>query len=136
VFGELAMAIASGVGFGLFAVAIQRAGDDTGLWPLVAGRAASVAGFGVAVLLVGQHMPGGAPLRWLVIATAVLDTGANTLYLFAAGRGLLSIVGAVVALYPATTVILARAVLHERLAPCQQLGLGAAVVAVVLVAGW
>jgi drug/metabolite transporter (DMT)-like permease len=132
--GELAMATAAGVGFGLFAVGVQRAGDDAGLWPLIAGRAASVSGFAVAVVVIGQRAVATGPVRLLVVATAVADTGANALYLLAAGRGLLSIVGAVVALYPATTVILARVLLGERLARCQQLGLVAAAVAVILVA--
>jgi drug/metabolite transporter (DMT)-like permease len=132
---ELSMSVGSGVGFGLFAVAIARAGDDAGLWQLISGRAASVAAFAVASLLVGRRAASGRPVRHLVVATALLDSGANVLYLFAAGRGLLSIVGAIVAMYPATTVVLARTVLGERLARCQQVGLGFAAAAVLLVAG-
>ncbi len=47
----LALAVAAGLAFGLFFVAIDSAGDGVGIWPLVAARTASVslfAGLGAA----------------------------------------------------------------------------------------
>jgi drug/metabolite transporter (DMT)-like permease len=40
----------------------------------------------------------------------------------ATGRGLLSVVGVLAALYPAVTVLLARVLLHERLTRTQDAG--------------
>ena len=47
---------------------------------------------------------------------------ANLLFVLASGRGLLSVVGVLAALYPAVTVLLARIVLHERLTRTQDAG--------------
>ena len=48
-------------------------------------------------------------------AIGVLDLLANLLFVLAASRGLLSVVGVLGSLYPVVTVILARIVLDERL---------------------
>jgi drug/metabolite transporter (DMT)-like permease len=58
---------------------------------------------------------------------------ANVLVLEAFSRGLLTIVSVVTALYPATTLILARIVLDERVRRDQVFGLAAAAAAVVLI---
>ena len=71
----------------------------------------------------------------LLVGCGVLDAAANALFLLATQRGFLTVVAVVVSLYPASTVLLARWVLHERLAPPQVGGCVLAVVAVGLVAG-
>ncbi len=77
-------------------------------------------------------LPAGA---WgITLVAGVLDTTANAVYLAAATRGLLSLVAVIAALYPASTVVLARLVLHERLEPSQLGGFALAAVAVGLVA--
>ncbi|MCI0721375.1 MAG: EamA family transporter, partial [Acidobacteria bacterium] len=58
---------------------------------------------------------------------------ANILYLLAVRRGLLSIVATLTALYPASTIILARIVLGERLRLLQLAGVACAVAAIVLI---
>ena len=50
-------------------------------------------------------------------------------------RGQLSLTAAISALYPATTVILARTVLHERMVRNQIVGMAVAVVAVACMVG-
>ena len=52
------------------------------------------------------------------------------LFLLASRVGLLTLVGVIGALYPASTLVLARTVLKERMAPHQLAGLALAVVAV------
>jgi uncharacterized membrane protein len=69
----------------------------------------------------------------LAVVSGTLDALANAMYLLAAHRGALVVVGAVVALYPASTVLLARRLDGERLGPVQRVGLALAVPALLLV---
>jgi drug/metabolite transporter (DMT)-like permease len=58
---------------------------------------------------------------------------ANALYLLAAQQGPLSLMVTLSSLYPASTVLLARIILKERLNPWQLTGVGCALAAVVLI---
>ena len=64
--------------------------------------------------------------RGLTAAAGALDAAANVLYLLAVREGLLSVVSVLAALYPVSTVILARLVLHERFARLQRIGMALA----------
>jgi drug/metabolite transporter (DMT)-like permease len=128
-------ALAAGLGFGLFFVALSHVGEGSGLWPLVAARTASVAVVGSLALL--GRVPRAFPrpdARALTAAAGCLDAVANVLYLLAVREGLLSVVSVLTALYPVSTVILARMVLHERFATIQRVGIAIAVPAAVLMA--
>lgn len=130
----LALALASGLAFGLFFVALDQAADGAGIWPLVGARVASVTLFvslGVAGLAAAS--PPRTALTAAVSAGA-LDATANALYLVALSHGLLSIVAVLTALYPAGTVVLARWVLGERMSGVQHLGLAFAATAALLIA--
>jgi drug/metabolite transporter (DMT)-like permease len=130
----LGLAVAAGLAFGLFFVAISHAGDDTGVWPLVGARVASVSLFALlgAAKVISAAPPRGAAAA--AVGCGLLDAGANVLYVLALGHGLLSVVAVLTALYPAGTVVLARYVLGEHLTPVQRTGLGLAAVAAVLIA--
>ena len=130
---SLAIALASGVAIGAFLVCLARAGTASGLWPLLVARTAStVALAGVARL---AKIPLAIPRSvWPVVAACgALDMLANALYLVAARDGPLGLVATLTSLYPASTVLLARMVLRERLRPVQSLGLACAAVAIVLI---
>jgi drug/metabolite transporter (DMT)-like permease len=108
------------------------------LWPVVAGRTASTLMF----LVVAVAWPAARPPRgvaWkgttplLLVATGALDASANALFLVATQHGMLTVVAVLGALYPASTLILARLVLGERLAGWQRVGVAVALTAVVLV---
>ena len=64
-----------------------------------------------------------APAARIAIGSGLLDAAANTAYLFAAQRGALSLVAALASLGPATTVLMARGMLHERWTRMQMVGL-------------
>jgi uncharacterized membrane protein len=135
---DLVSALGAGFGFGVFFVALDATSDGAGLWPVVAGRGASVTFFAVvaavsAAARVGRRGAMTGSTAALVVGCGVLDAGANALFLLATQRGLLTLVAVLGALYPATTLLLARAVLGERLAGMQRVGVGLAAVAVVLV---
>jgi uncharacterized membrane protein len=123
----------AGVGFGFIFVAFSRTASDSGLWPLVAARAASVP---VVAAVVGVTKPGREALRsvaWIVVASGVLDMAANLFYLEASHRGLLSIVAVISSMYPVSTVCLAFGLDHERVSKSQGAGLALAAVALTLV---
>lgn len=138
----LATAVVAGLGFGVIFILFGSVGDDAGLWPILAARLVAVAGMGT--LLVGWHRARGRAARpwvipaagsWAPVAGAgVLDITANALYLAAAQRGLLSLVAVLSSLYPASTVVLARLVLGERLHRIQVVGLVLAAAGVAAIA--
>jgi drug/metabolite transporter (DMT)-like permease len=69
----------------------------------------------------------------LLTTCGLLDASANALFLVATQHGMLTLVAVLGALYPASTLLLARAVLGERLAGWQRVGVAVALTAVVLV---
>jgi drug/metabolite transporter (DMT)-like permease len=128
-------ALGAGLGFGVFFVALSYAGDDSGIWPLVAARTASVTVVGSLALL--GYVARAAPRRQALSLTAVagtLDAAANVFYLLAIREGLLSVVSVLTALYPVGTILLARIVLKERFAPLQRAGMLIAAPAAILMA--
>jgi drug/metabolite transporter (DMT)-like permease len=129
----VALAVGVGACFGLLFVALERTDENSGLWPLVAARFASVPLLLVLVLLTRARIVRHRPSLLIALAAGVFDMAANVFYLAAVRTGLLSIVAVVASLYPASTVALAYVVDKERVSKWQAVGLGAAAVALVLV---
>lgn len=131
----LALAFVSGVAIGLFFIALARTSAAAGMWPLVIARSVSVVLFSAVALarLPSMRMPG-AVLR-VAVACGVLDMLANALYILAMRGGPLSVVVTLASLYPASTVLLARLVIGERLSRRQAAGVTCALTAVVLIVG-
>jgi drug/metabolite transporter (DMT)-like permease len=130
----LILAMIAGVMIGLFLVSLDRAGSDTGLWPLLIARVVSVTFFGIAAFVLRRThpFPDPASLRIIVIS-GLIDMVANILYLLAVRRGSLSLVATLTSLYPAATVILARYILQERLTRTQWTGVACAAAAILLI---
>ncbi len=131
----VSLALGAGLGFGLFFVALSYTGDDTGTWPLLAARGASVSVVGALALArrIDARVPPGRTRR-LTAGAGVLDVAANLLYLLAIREGLLSVVSVLASLYPVSTVVLARVVLRERYAVLQRVGMAIALPAAILLA--
>ncbi len=114
--------LGAGVGFGLFFILIANS-ESSELWTLTFARVASIS------VLLGLALAGGAVLRpgkglvWLIAGAGAVDMLANLLFLLAERRGLLTLVAVISALYPASTVVLAKVVLHEHLTRSQWAGL-------------
>lgn len=125
-------ALVAGLAFGAFFVLLGGAGDDTGLWPLVGGRAASLTILTILVLARRESIAAAPGTRVPIVAAGVLDVAANLLYLLATREGLVSIVAVLTSLYPASTILLARVVLGERMGRLQVAGLGLAAAGVVM----
>ncbi|MEV0593938.1 DMT family transporter [Nonomuraea cavernae] len=132
--GSVLVALAAGAGFGGFFILLALAPDDAGLWPLVGARLSSVTMVVLLAVVAGRTLkPAAGGLR-VIVAAGVLDMLANVLYLLAKAEGLLSLVAVLVSLYPASTLLLARQVLGERLHPIQLTGVACALGAVALIA--
>jgi drug/metabolite transporter (DMT)-like permease len=95
----------------------------------------SVTLFAVIGLVSGRPLRLTAPVARIAAAGGVIDMVANALYLLATRYGPLSIAVTLSSLYPASTVILARMVLGERLTRWQVSGVVCAVLAVALIVG-
>jgi len=129
----LAIAIASGICIGVFLVLLQRTGPSAGLWPLAAARVVSVGCFIMVAMVVREKLRLTQRAAPLVISGGALDMVANILYLLAVRQGPLGIVATLASLYPASTVVLARLLLRERLRAVQLGGVVCATVAIVLI---
>jgi drug/metabolite transporter (DMT)-like permease len=129
-------ALLAGVAIGLFFLALARTAPAAGMWPLVAARGVSVAMFGGLALLRRSPVRAPAPALVLACGGGALDMLANALYLIATRYGPFSSVVTLASLYPASTVVLARVVLGERLSRVQIAGIACALVAIVLIVGW
>jgi drug/metabolite transporter (DMT)-like permease len=129
----MTLALMSGVAIGLFFLALARTSASAGLWPLVAARVVSVIAFVAlaAILSVSLQLP--ASVGKIAIVGGALDMAANALYLLATRFGPLSIAVTLCSLYPASTVLLARIFLGERLNRQQTIGIVCALVAIVLI---
>jgi len=101
------------------------------MWPLMTDRIACVAFFGIAAAVGRRSLRMPVTLATLAIGGGALDMSANGLYLLAVRIGPLSPVVTLSSLYPASTALLARAILGERLSPWQTAGVVTALVAVV-----
>jgi drug/metabolite transporter (DMT)-like permease len=121
------------VAIGLFFLSLAQAGSEAGMWPLLMARVVSVGLFALAALVGRRSMRMPAGVAALAIVCGVMDMLANALYLLAAQQGPLSIVVTLSSLYPASTVLLARVVLGERLNQWQVSGVGCALAAVLLI---
>lgn len=123
----------AGVGFAVLFIALDRAGDSAGLWPVASAQVAS------AILLLAAAALGRVPLRPTLALTGgaasvgALGCSAIVLFFFATHAGLLSFAAVLASLYPAVTVVLARLTLGERLRRLQAAGLTMAAAAVVLI---
>ncbi|MEU6784389.1 DMT family transporter [Nonomuraea angiospora] len=127
-------ALAAGAGFGGFFILLAMAPDDAGLWPLVGARVSSITTVALLAMVTRRALRPGPGSLHIIVAAGVLDMAANVLYLLAQRDGLLSLVAVLVSLYPASTLLLARKVLGERLRTIQVAGVACALGAVALIA--
>lgn len=116
------LALVTAVGFGLYFTFADVAADGSVLWLLAAGR---IVALPLVITLAARHRQPLVPARtdcWQLLLIGAADLAATSLYALATTRGALSIVSVIGALYPVITVLLARAVLKERLSRAQAAG--------------
>ncbi|WP_405475650.1 EamA family transporter [Streptomyces sp. NBC_00009] len=130
----LLLALGAGAAIALQLIFLHQAPSDSGVAPLVIGRAVSSAVTLAAAGIMHRRLGPEKPAYAMSAGAGVLDSLANLLFLLAARSGDLTVVAVITALYPAGTVLLARKVLAERIHRGQLVGLGTAAVAVSLLA--
>lgn len=130
----LLLAFGAGAAIALQLVFLHQAPSDSGVAPLLVGRAVSSAVTLTAAGLLRRKLGPERPAYAMSATAGVLDSLANLLFLLASRSGDLAVVAVITALYPAGTVLLARGVLAERIHRGQLVGLGTAAVAVSLLA--
>lgn len=124
----------AGIFFGLFIVALDRAGDNVGVWPLVAAKPVGIF-FASAVALTQRTSPlVPRAAVGLSIVAGVTDMTSNVFATLAAQAGKVAIAGVLISLYPASTVLLARFLDREPITRTQLVGFAVAAVALVFIA--
>lgn len=136
----LLLAVVAGSGIAIFYLLVDRAASEgAGAWWILTGARAT----GVMLVLVGLLVarparPAAADVPWAAVATALAiglgDLLGNAFFLASNAEGALSVAVVLSSLYPVTTIILARAFLHERLRGGQLVGVAAALAGVILIA--
>lgn len=128
------LALASGVCIGLYLSALGTAPAESGIWAATIARWASTLMVALVVFAVARNFPR-QQFPWLLATgCGFIDASANGIFQLAAQQGQLSIVAVLGSLYPATTALLARALLHERLSRVQLIGVVLALAAAALLA--
>jgi drug/metabolite transporter (DMT)-like permease len=130
---SIALALASGVAIGLFFLSLAQTDANAGLWPLLAARSVAVALFTGLALVYQRPLRMPRSVMWTAAMGGIVDMLANLLFLLASRQGPLTLVVTLSSLYPASTVVLARIVLGERLTRIQWVGVASALVAIVLI---
>jgi len=127
-------ALIAGVGIGGFNALVGQLPAGETLWPLAALRLMAVPTVALIVLVGRQawRVPRAAILP--AIAVGVFDMGGNLFFILAAQTGALAIAAVIGSLYPVVTIVLAIAVLGERLTPSHVFGIAMAMAAITLIA--
>jgi drug/metabolite transporter (DMT)-like permease len=130
----IGLAIVAGLGFSGFLVCSRYAGTHSLFWPLVAARAASIILMLTIVLASRvEWRPDRKALVYMIVA-GILDSTGNALFVAATQHGRLDVAAVLSSFYPASTVLLARFILKERISPLQGAGIFAALMSVPLIA--
>src|SRR5581483_916365 len=130
----LGMAVVCGLGFAGFFLCIHQAGEMPPTWAAAYSRLGSLLVVGGIVLL----RPGSHALTWHDAAFGMfagcLDSSGTLFFVHSEQVGRLDAAVVISSLYPAVTVVLARALLREHFSRWKALGILAALVAVPLIA--
>lgn len=141
---SMLLSVLGGLGFGIYFTALKFSSVAGVVWSTAAARVGS---WGIsAVLLAGamlfarrasaeEEAPRHITARnfWWILGGSLLDLGGNLAFVTATRMGRLDVAAVLASLYPAGTILLAAALLHEKTNGRQRLGMVLALPAVVLV---
>ena len=127
------MAFISGCTFGSLFVILGHTDDSGGLWPVVSMRLTSIPFMFVVLRLRKLKIADARPRKAVIFSSGIFDSLANALYLLAVRQGLMSVVATINSFYPASTLMLATRLDNEKIHRSQAVGLGLAVIALLLI---
>jgi len=129
---DLRLPLLAGIGFGSFFVLMHSATQTSTLIPMAISRGGGLVIIGLVMLMrreslrvVGRAWPP-------IVLNGVLDVGGNLFYILAGQLGRMDVSAVLSSLFPGVTVLLAGIFLKERLSRTQWVGIGAALIAIVL----
>jgi drug/metabolite transporter (DMT)-like permease len=130
----LGLAVVAGAGFGLAFVFIDEAEPHGTLMTLLMMRLATLVAIAAGCLVARRTLPVRPRDLTMLGLIGASDVLANASFAAATTRGELAVVSVLSSLYPAVTAVLARVVHDERMNRRQLTGVGASLVAIVLLA--
>jgi drug/metabolite transporter (DMT)-like permease len=129
--------LVAALGFGVFYVVLRYASAAAGgdpYWPVLVARTTGTL-IMLGIVVGSQRRPSlRAADGGVLVLAGGLDVAATTLYAAASVTGIGALAAVLSSLYPVTTIGLARAFLHERLARLQAMGVVSALAGVALIA--
>jgi uncharacterized membrane protein len=131
-----AYALGSGSCIAIFYVTTRNCSAESGLWPLAMARLVALVAMTGLALIRRRDQPlawPGALLALFILLSGALDGAGNAFYILAAHAGELGVVATITSLYPATTILMARYGLGERISLAQTIGVVSALAAIVAI---
>jgi drug/metabolite transporter (DMT)-like permease len=131
---DLKLPLLAGIGFGSYFVLMHEA-TSTGatVWPMVISRSGGMILITVYMLITRAAWKVEDTSAWLMITlNGILDISGNLFFILAGQTGRLDVAAVLSSLFPGATVVLAWIFLKERLSRNQWIGIGSALIAIVL----
>lgn len=128
------LTVLAGLAFAAFFILLARVPAGEGLWPVALSRVGATVVVVAAALAGRENLRPGRSLFVAGAMIAVVDVVANVAFYYASQAAMLAVVSVIASLYPAFTVALALTHGGERVRPVQAVGMGIALLSVVLLA--
>lgn len=128
------LALLATLGIGIFFVLISVASRADPYWAVLLSHTASFGLLAAAALVVRPSLAFSRADGGRIAVAGLLDTGGSALFAVASTLGLVSIVAVLASLYPVVTIVLARALLQERIRLVQRAGALAAIAGAAMIA--
>ncbi len=132
---DLKLPLLAGIGFGFYFILMHEA-TNTGatIWPMVASRSGGLILITTYMLITRVFVESGRLFRLAHYRplNGVLDISGNIFFILASQIGRLDVAAVLSSLFPGATVMLAWIFLKERLTRNQWIGIGSALIAIVL----
>lgn len=132
---DIRFGLGAGVGFGLGFIFVDQMQPGHTFFSLLFGRLTSAIIMFTLISLTSQREIPARRFLPIIALIAAFNVGGVSLFALATENGRLDISSVLASLYPAVTVLLAWVVLHERLNSRQWMGVLAASIAIILIAG-